>query len=278
MARSRNIKPGFFVNDELGECAPIARLAFIGLWTIADREGRLTDRPKKIKSQVLPYDKCDMDAILKELESRKFILRYQVKGESYIQILNFKKHQQPHHKEALSEIPPCSPQGCSNHESTINQSCLNVASRLVDDEQPRQVQAHLIPDSLNLIPLTLNPEPGALGVVCDAARQTRQLKSEGGYGLDFEAFWNAYGKKTNLGYARGAWEKATATCDPSVIIQAAINQTALYVECGRQMGDMKAPNSWLDGECWAESLDIVRQTITRGIKSKPAATISECPI
>ncbi len=35
------IKPGFFANDDLAECEPLARLLFIGLWTIADSRGVL---------------------------------------------------------------------------------------------------------------------------------------------------------------------------------------------------------------------------------------------
>lgn len=50
MARARNIKPAFFMNDELAEIDPLGRLLFIGLWTIADREGRLEDRPARHKS------------------------------------------------------------------------------------------------------------------------------------------------------------------------------------------------------------------------------------
>ena len=48
MARARNIKPGFFANDLLVDLPFEVRLLFIGLWTIADRAGRLCDRPKKI--------------------------------------------------------------------------------------------------------------------------------------------------------------------------------------------------------------------------------------
>jgi len=48
MARSRNIKPGFFRNEMLAECSPLARLLFAGLWCLADRFGRLEDRPKRI--------------------------------------------------------------------------------------------------------------------------------------------------------------------------------------------------------------------------------------
>lgn len=105
MARSRNIKPGFFTNDELAECQPLARILFAGLWTIADKEGRLDDRPKKIKAMVLPFDDVDCDALLQQLHQHKFINRYQVKGDSYIQVSNWKKHQNPHCKEAASEIP-----------------------------------------------------------------------------------------------------------------------------------------------------------------------------
>lgn len=39
MARARNIKPGFFTNDELVELPFEVRSLFIGLWAIADREG-----------------------------------------------------------------------------------------------------------------------------------------------------------------------------------------------------------------------------------------------
>ena len=105
VARIRYIKPGFFMNDTLGALPPLARLLFVGLWTLADREGRLEDRPLRIKMQVLPYDSVNVDRLLAQLASAAFIIRYDVGGAAYIQIVNFLKHQQPHYKEVLSEIP-----------------------------------------------------------------------------------------------------------------------------------------------------------------------------
>lgn len=105
MARARNIKPAFFMNDELAEIDPLGRLLFIGLWTIADREGRLEDRPARIKVETLPYDNCDVDELLNELAKRDFIRRYEVDGVRYIQVTNFSKHQNPHRNERQSEIP-----------------------------------------------------------------------------------------------------------------------------------------------------------------------------
>ena len=103
--RARNIKPGFFKNDALAELDFAGRLLFIGLWGLADREGRLEDRPKKVKAEVFPYDEVDVDEFLTELAKRNFILRYCVEGGRYIQIVHFDKHQNPHPREAPSTIP-----------------------------------------------------------------------------------------------------------------------------------------------------------------------------
>lgn len=106
MARARNIKPGFFANEELAECEPLARLMFAGLWCLADREGRLEDRPKRIRVALLPYDACDPDALLNQLQAHGFIERYVVDGQGLIQVNGFTKHQMPHHKEVASTLPP----------------------------------------------------------------------------------------------------------------------------------------------------------------------------
>jgi len=107
MARSRNLKPAFFTNEYLAELPPLARLLYQGLWCIADREGRLEDRPKKIKAELLPYDNCDTDKLLNTLAEspEQFIIRYEVEGKNYIAIPTFLKHQNPHVNEAPSIIP-----------------------------------------------------------------------------------------------------------------------------------------------------------------------------
>lgn len=108
MARARNIKPGFFDNEILGELPALTRLLFIGLWCLADREGRLQDRPKRIKKELLGYDDVtadDVDTMLQQLNDNGFIQRYEIAGERYIQVTNFLKHQNPHCKEQASVIP-----------------------------------------------------------------------------------------------------------------------------------------------------------------------------
>lgn len=111
--RARNIKPSFFKNDDLGTLPYAARLLFQGLWCMADREGRLEDRPLRIKVEVLPYDNEDVDGLLNQLAERGFILRYQHGDSRYIQVVNFRKHQNPHIKEAPSTIPAPDEHGTS---------------------------------------------------------------------------------------------------------------------------------------------------------------------
>jgi hypothetical protein len=106
VARARNIKPGFFRNADLVELPVETRLCFIGLWTLCDREGRLEDRPKQIKMELFPADPFDVGAMLDQLQESGFVVRYEVDGSKFIEVVNFIKHQDPHYKEKASEIPP----------------------------------------------------------------------------------------------------------------------------------------------------------------------------
>ncbi|WP_277187645.1 hypothetical protein [Caballeronia sp. BR00000012568055] len=104
------LKAKFFTNDVLGQLPPLARLLFAGLWTIADRAGRLEDRPARIHAEILPYDaEADVEGLLDLLEGTGFIARYAVDGARYVEITNWTKHQRPHPHEPESVIPPCAP-------------------------------------------------------------------------------------------------------------------------------------------------------------------------
>lgn len=160
MARARNIKPGFFRNADLAELPISARLLFIGLWTLADRAGRLADKPKQIKMEVYPADEVDVCELLDGLAELGLIQRYAVDGERFIQVTNFSKHQNPHCKEPASSIPAL--------ESTVQAQCEHGAST---------VQAVLIPDSGFLITDTTVSEreqaaPDAPGVESEPQRKT----------------------------------------------------------------------------------------------------------
>ena len=145
MARIRQIKPEFYLDDELAQCSRDARLLFPGLWMLADRAGRLENRPAKIKAQVFPYDN-DLDAakiarLLGELEQHCFIFIYEVEDRSYIQIRTCEKHQHCHVNELASQIPepkrdkPARKVRCKHRTSTLQTRCENDAGTVPAPEE-----------------------------------------------------------------------------------------------------------------------------------------------
>lgn len=104
--RIRSIKPDFFKDEIIAELRHVERLTFIGLWLIADRNGRLEYRPKYIKAELFPYEeKLDMEKILKNLELTGIIRYFTVKERLFIDIPNFLKHQKPHNTEKDKGFP-----------------------------------------------------------------------------------------------------------------------------------------------------------------------------
>lgn len=141
MARARNIKPGFFKNEDLGTADPFVSLLFAGLWMLADKDGILEDRPLRIKAEIFPYrDGLEVNGYLTQLVSFGLVHRYEVEGVRYIQIVKFAEHQHPHHTEKPSNYP------------SYSYSCkLTVKEQVVNSGTPSDllITDSLIPDSSN---------------------------------------------------------------------------------------------------------------------------------
>ena len=157
MARARNIKPAFFSNDELAENDPLGRLLFIGLWTLADYQGNVEWREKRIKAQLLPYDNADVKKLAINLDKSGFIRFYSDGVNNYLRVVNFSVHQNPHKNERLkgSDIPAYSEsmrQAIDLQGLTINLDKSGLKRN--DSASDRAESLILNPDSL-----ILNPEP-----------------------------------------------------------------------------------------------------------------------
>jgi hypothetical protein len=108
MARIRTIKPEFFTDEDMADLPPLHRLLFIGLWTEADKRGRLGDRPRALRVRILPYDGLtdeQFDGMLDDLHNAGFIVRYEAAGVQCIAVRTFEKHQRPHPKELDQGLP-----------------------------------------------------------------------------------------------------------------------------------------------------------------------------
>jgi uncharacterized protein YlbG (UPF0298 family) len=221
MARARNIKPAFFTNDELAELTPLERLAFIGMWTVADYKGCIEFKPKRLKVQLLPYDECDFEQIVNNLDKSGFIRKYFIQGNSYLKIVNFEKHQNPHknEREAGSNIPDYLEQYKENNDLE------KIEINLDKDGTTRADSLLLIPDSLNPIkPL-----------------RTSSLDS------GFYEFWNAYPKKTGKDKAEAAWIKKKPDVDKALFALSWLKETEQW-----QKGIIPNPATWINEGRWKD--------------------------
>ena len=154
MPRARNIKHELFKNEDLAELPFVARLLFIGLWTLADFKGRMEYRPKRINAEIFPYDQVDIESELSALDKSGFISIYSVKEKRYIEVVNFGKHQNPHKNErAKGSIFPDPEKATQviDIKEVQNNPDLNGQDRNKDGNDPAD-SLLLITDSLSLIP------------------------------------------------------------------------------------------------------------------------------
>jgi hypothetical protein len=214
MPRARNIKHAFFQNEKLGSLEPLARLLFIGMWTIADFKGCLEFRPMRMKAQLLPYDNCNVTKLVINLEQAGFILIYAKDGTRFIKIVNFLRHQNPHKNER--EAGSCIP----DYEEKYKE--INGLSQ--DGTKPDFIG--LTPaDSLFLIPdsLSLNPDSKTI-----ASNQKKEANPD----TDFMKFWEIYPKRpgANRTQAWKAWQARLKNGIPPLAILDGARRYRKYCE------------------------------------------------
>jgi len=270
MARTRSIKPGFFDNDIIGDLPPLTRLLFIGLWCIADREGRLQDRPRRIKKALLGYDDVDADGadkMLQALHDAGFIYRYTTDGEQYIQVVNFSKHQNPHIKEKASEIPSpgesltvemadgagsgkpvhhsATSDDTGDEQNTIHAPYMHQANT----EQAAPITGTLLPSTGTLSPTTGNPqseEAGGPGVKPPEPKKPILERR-------FDEFWKAYPKKVGKKAAESSWKKIKPDAELYDRIMTAIGRARVTEQWQREGGRyIPNPATWLNQGRWED--------------------------
>jgi hypothetical protein len=250
--RARNLKPGFFKNEELFKLGPWTMLCYAGLWLLADREGRLEDRPERIRGEIFPYRMRGVcvENMLTSLQHRHFIVRYSVQGRSYIAIPSFRKHQNPNVKEAASTIPA----PYENNLDTYEYGTSSAPSPFP------------LPPSLKNIEQTLSPE--LAGVVENPGLLSDSIESQEGYPSSSwirthhdiwyrEVYWchqnkprslTAYDKRISTLMRNGHQTKESAH---QFLIEKALEDLTKFR--GTSDWDWRRklhPATWLNGERW----------------------------
>lgn len=252
MARSRNIKPAIMANEQLAELPALTRLLFIYLWMLADREGRLEDRPKRIAVQALPYDRvADADEMLDALCADGFIARYAAAGKKVIQIINFHRHQTPHGTEKDGELPD--EEGLvsvhargKNGYATGGVSFQNESGVVIKQSSNKTLTVKEHPDSGFLIPDSPIPEEGAAAPVGTADLSAKTYPG-------FDQFWTAWPASNRKGAKSkcfDTWKKVHGERDAEVIVAhvEALKASASWMKSGGEF--VPAPLVYLNQRRW----------------------------
>lgn len=96
MARNRVIKPKLWDDAKIGRLTRDARLLYIGLWNFSDDIGVVIGNSIWLKSKIFPYDQIQIQQFEKwmnELVINGFICLLSYKGERFIYLPNFTRHQ-----------------------------------------------------------------------------------------------------------------------------------------------------------------------------------------
>lgn len=220
MPRIRSIKPDFFVNDEMAEHDPLVRLFFIGLWTQADREGRLELRPKRLKAALMPYDNFEVEAALAALESTGHVTIYEADGARFVAIESFARHQSPNIKEPASVLPEPAGQN-AKHASTMPAPCQHHTSMsLMEGKgeeskgEERNARDDLSPTLRKNLPPCLTDKPwkfDGIGPHPSAGHLLRAIESKKG-GIVAPADIGLIGKALSETCPKGCTGKSSRDC------------------------------------------------------------------
>lgn len=239
MSRIRTVKPELFIHEGLFELEeetglPV-RLAFIGLFTLCDREGRFKWRPRELKLGVLPHDPIDFSRVIDALASRGFVVKYVAEdGQSYGYIPTWKKHQVINNRERQSVLP--------SHD-LAGQTALPLTGepRVDDAPSPCTLQG------------TIGREGKGTGREGNGTGTAHEAQS-GEKSSDelFDIFWGSFNNKRGKIEAQNAWKDAIKQAFPESIIKRAGEYHSFCENTGEKQ---RHPAKWLEGQCWNDDIN-----------------------
>lgn len=245
--RIRSIKPQFWRSPDVMELNLFQRLLFIGLWNLADDEGRGVYDPASIAADLFltefslsPHGVItDVSNAFVEYSKRSMVAVYEAENRHYFQILQWGKHQRVN-RATSSQIPPLT----SDNEET----------KLISED-------------------SLNPHGGlTLGIRNkeEGIRNKEDISSEtssdssarrpDAYPPAFEEWWKTYPRRKNCSKKDAAkqWREATKTINADELL----NLTAIYAKT-HGVSDPKYlphPHKWLKDRRWESTGDSDQQS------------------
>lgn len=252
MARIRTIKPEFWRSPDIMELSFFQRLLYIGLWNLADDEGRGKYEPASIAADLFltefslnPHGTVtEVSNAFFEYSNREMIVIYEVKKRRFFQILNWSDHQKPNRPSASKLPPPTSA------DAVLIEGSLSPHAHLTETSLPEQGTGNREQGTSTYVQNTEIEPPTDTHTTPpkkDNKPTNQQPEAETPDEL-FAKFWEHYPLKRHKKEARQQFDIETKTIDPHTIIAGAerlANDPNLPDE-----GFQPLPETWLSGHRW----------------------------
>lgn len=211
MPRIRTVKPEIALHEGLYELEaetglPI-RFSWCMLFCHCDREGRFEWRPRRLGTQILPYDGIDFARVLDAWATRGFVRCYRV-GDRWIgEIPTFRRHQVINNRESDSELPPSS-QAEEWYEgiATPKLECIQENTDAQGTRAARENGAQTTGEARKYEAEKRNGrEQGTEGNKEQGTGVKHYAHSGNGHGARFPEFWAIWPRKRDKQKARQVW-------------------------------------------------------------------------
>lgn len=176
MARKRMIDPNIWQSEDFSRLSTLGKLVFIGLFSLADDEGRGRCNPVYLKSTLFPYEEgirsADIDKTLSEISSNMSVILYSCDGSSYYSLYNWNTWQKID-RPSESKIPEYNSETMQRlfvEGSSNNRRAISPNKNRIEDNKNKKENA--------FVPPTLD--------------EVKSYVGEKGLSVDAEQFYNYF--------------------------------------------------------------------------------------
>jgi hypothetical protein len=178
--RIRSVKPEWLEDELLALASSDARVLSIGLMLLADDHGRGRASRVMLAGQVFPgHPRETLDKALEELRAIRYVVTYEVEGQSYFWIRNWAKHQKVDHPSAPKiPAPSDSSPASSGVLANLPEAVANPrASRDPDPIPSTPIRSIPIPETRARTTAPANPAEAAAIPIAERARRVLENPS-----------------------------------------------------------------------------------------------------
>ena len=135
MSRIRTVKPEFWTSEQVMECSPLARLAFIGLWNFCDDNGVHPASCKTLKAQIFPADDltaADVQSLIKELLQQRLIVEFHAENRTWWWVTGWRHQLINRPSKSRFPLPPHDAPTMDATPGTLTESSVNPHGVLME--------------------------------------------------------------------------------------------------------------------------------------------------